>query len=314
MPETQVAIKGNVDKPLVEIDTSAGEVDVQLPEKKSEQDVEIKDDQTATTVDPQPKKDELDQVSDAVQKRIDRLTWKVREAERREKTATEYAKNVQTQLQEQKTRVTKLDDGYVNEFKNRVESQITTAKDQLKLAINAGDAEKQAEAQAVMARLAADQQRLAQLEATKPKAVADGGAVQATVPAVPQPPVNYMGQPVPRPDPKAQSWAQKNAWFGKDDAMTYTAYSMHRKLVEQEGFDANSDEYYNEIDTRMRKEFPHKFEDQTTGTDRPVQAVASASRTSSKPGRKTVRLSSSQVAIAKKLGVPLQEYAKYVKE
>jgi len=306
MPEPQQTVATNVDKPIVDIDTSGPSVNVKLDEKKEESDVEVEEKTTEEVV--ETKSDELDKVSESVQKRIDRLTWKVREAERREKAATDYAKSVQVKLKENENKLTKLDDGYTHEFKNRVESQILTAKDKLKLAINAGDADKQAEAQAILARFAVDQQQLEKFESKKPKPSAAGTPVAQPAAAPPVAPT-----PAP-PDPKAQAWAQKNTWFGKDDAMTYTAYALHKKLTEQEGFDPSSDEYYNEIDNRIKKDFPHKFGDNTPSSDRPVQAVASASRTSSKSGRKTVKLSPSQVAIAKKLGVPLQEYAKYVKE
>ena len=307
MPEAQQSINNNVDKPIVDIDTSGPSVNVALDEKKDEANVEVQEEKITIEETP-PKKDELDTVSDGVQKRIDRLTWKVREAERREKAATDYARSVQLKLKENQNKVQQLDEGYVNEFKNRVESQVTTAKNHLKLAIDAGDAEKQTEAQSILAQLAVDQTRLKQLEAQKPKKLETATEQPVPTPAIQQPPVQ---QP---PDPKAQSWARNNSWFGKDDAMTYTAYSLHKKLTEQEGFDPNSDEYYSEIDKRIRTEFPHKYGDNTPSSDRPVQAVASASRTSSKSGRKTVKLSPSQVAIEKKLGVSLQEYAKYVKE
>ena len=310
MPEPQQKL-GNIDKPIVDIDTSGPGVDVQIDEKKDETgeaNVEVQENTAEKIVEAPTKKDELDSVSDSVQKRIDRLTRKVREAERREKAATDYARSVQSQLKDSKSKITQLDEGYVNEFKTRVDSQIATAKNHLKLAIDAGDAEKQTEAQAILAQLAADQTRLKTLEAQKPKTPAEGTPVPQPAMA---PPVQ---QPAAPPDPKAQQWAQNNTWFGKDDAMTYTAYALHKKLTEQEGFDASSDEYYSEIDKRIRTEFPHKFGDNTPSSDRPVQAVASASRTSSKSGRKTVKLSPSQVAIAKKLGVSLQEYAKYVKE
>ena len=309
MPELQSAASNNVDKAIVDIDTSGPSVNVQVDEKiKDESNVEVEDKTTEEVVQSTSKPDELDKVSESVQKRIDRLTWKVREAERREKAATEYARSVQFKLKDNETKLTRLDDGYTNEFKTRVESQISTAKDKLKLAINAGDADNQAEAQAILAKLAVDQQQIEKFEARKPKTPAEGTPVPQPTMA---PPVQ---QPAAAPDPKAQEWAQNNTWFGKDDAMTYTAYALHKKLTEKEGFDASSDEYYSEIDKRIRTEFPHKFGENTSSNDRPVQAVASASRTSSKSGRKTVKLSPSQVAIAKKLGVSLQEYAKYVKE
>ena len=310
MPELQSAASNNVDKAIVDIDTSGPSVNVQVDEKiKDESNVEVEEKTTEEVVQPVSKPDELDKVSESVQKRIDRLTWKVREAERREKAATEYAKSVQSKLKDNQVKFNQLDEGYVNEFKTRVESQISSAKNHLKLAIDAGDAEKQTEAQAILAQLAADQTRLKTLEAQKPKTPAEGTPVPQ--PTMAPPPLQ---QAPPPPDPRAQEWAQKNTWFGKDDAMTYTAYALHKKLTEKEGFDASSDEYYSEIDKRIRSEFPHKFGDNTPSSDRPVQAVASASRTSSKSGRKTVKLSPSQVAIAKKLGVSLQEYAKYVKE
>ena len=311
MPEAQQSINNNVDKPIVDIDTSGPSVNVAVEEKKEEDNVEVEQDTTIQEVKTtQQSKDELDTVSEGVQKRIDRLTWKVREAERREKAATQYAKSVQHKLKENENKVQQLDEGYVNEFKTRVESQIASAKNHLKLAIDAGDSEKQTEAQTILAQLAVDQNKLRSLESQK----AQIDNIKKEVPVNPQTAAPIQQPIAPPPDPKAQSWAQKNSWFGKDDAMTYTAYSLHKKLTEQEGFDPNSDEYYSEIDNRIRKEFPHKFGDNTTSSDRPVQAVASASRTSSKSGRKTVKLSPSQVAIAKKLGVSLQEYAKYVKE
>jgi len=312
MPEAQQSINNNVGKPIVDIDTSGPSVNVAVEDKQEEEDkVEVQEDTTVEEVKTtQQPKDELDTVSDGVQKRIDRLTWKVREAERREKAATDYAKSVQQKLKANEDKVQQLDQGYVNEFKSRVESQIAAAKNHLKLAIDAGDSEKQTEAQTVLAQLAADQNRLKSLEAQQTKIEKQ----QKEVPVNPQTAAPIQQPTAAPPDPKAQAWAQRNPWFGKDDAMTYTAYSLHKKLTEQEGFDPNSDEYYSEIDNRIKKEFPHKLGDNTTSSDRPVQAVASASRTSSKSGRKTVKLSPSQVAIAKKLGVSLQEYAKYVKE
>ena len=249
-----------------------------------------------------------------VQSRIDKLTKKLREAERREQAAVEFAQGVQTKQTELEKRARQLDTGYVNEFATRVESQTTEAKKQLKDAMDLGDIDAQVEAQQKLARLAVDSDRakrsIDQRERLKKEMEARGvDPEQPQMPQQNQQPQPQATRPAP-PDPKAEEWAEKNEWFGKDEPMTLTSFSIHRKLME-EGFDTSSDDYYKEIDIRMKETFPHKFEQQVS----PTQTVASANRSSPGIRRKgTVRLTPSQVAISKKLGVPLSEYAKYVKE
>ena len=204
----------------------------------------------------------------------------------------------------------KVDDGYVNEFSGRVKSELETAKVALANAVAKGDINAQVEANQNLARLAIEEERI---KATEAQRKAYEESLKNTGQIGDQPVQNNV-QP-PKPDPKAEAWAERNEWFGKDEAMTYASFGIHKKLVEEEGFNPSSDEYYEEIDKRLRDEFPQKFNDggEVQGGKQPAQTVASANRTTS-AGRKTVRLTPSQVAIAKKLGVPLEEYAKYVKE
>jgi GH15 family glucan-1,4-alpha-glucosidase len=292
---------------MVELDTGGNAVDVELKENK-EQEVEEVEDQTSTEK-PKEKKDEREEYSKDVQKRIDRLTYKIREAERREKEALNFAEKVKKEKDELQTKFTKLDDGYVNEFSTRVNSELESAKTALKNAMAAGDVDAQVTANQNLARLAIEQERV---KATEEQRKKYEESLKNTGQTVEQPVQNNV-QP-PKPDPKAEAWAERNEWFGKDEAMTYASFGLHRKLVEEEGFNPSSDEYYEELDKRLRDEFPQKFNDggEVQG-GKPAQTVASANRTT-RTGRKTVRLTPSQVAIAKKLGVPLEEYAKYVKE
>ena len=255
---------------------------------------------------------EVDDYGKKVQSRIDKLTKRAREAERREQAAVQYAQGVQRDSQEIKNRAQQVDSGYVAEYGDRVESQITNAKKELKEAMDLGDTEKQVDAQTKLSRLAIEEERAeshkAQRERLKQEMEARG--VDPRQPQMPQQPYPQQ-RPAPRPpDPKAEDWANKNEWFGQDEPMTLTSFSIHRKLME-EGFDASSDMYYSEVDKRMRDTFPHKFGQQVS----PTQSVASANRGGPVARRKgSVRLTPSQVAISKKLGVPLSEYAKYVKE
>jgi len=255
--------------------------------------------------------EEVDDYGKKVQSRIDKLTKRAREAERREQAAVQYAQGVQRDAQEIKHRAQQVDSGYVAEYGDRVEAQISQAKKELKEAMDLGDTDKQVDAQTKLSRLAVEEERAvshkAQRERLKQEMEARG--VDPRQPQMPQsqPP---QQQRAPRPpDPKAEDWANKNEWFGQDEPMTLTSFSIHRKLVE-EGFDTASDSYYSEIDKRMKDTFPHRFDKVS-----PTQAVSSVNRTGG-PGRRksTVRLTPSQVAISKKLGVPLSEYAKYVKE
>jgi hypothetical protein len=243
-----------------------------------------------------------------VQSRIAKLTRKMREAERREAAAIEYATAIENKRKLDQERFNKVDSDYTAKFEESVKSGMDMAQQKLATAIEAGDATAQVEANKKIAELAFENAKLQQRkEATpvqqeEPVKLADGGQLPKQTP-----------QQMPEADPMAEDWAAKNRWFGTDRAMTFTAFEIHKDLVEKEGYDPKSTEYYTEIDKRIKVDFGHKFGNtDTKQTNRAVQSVASANR-SSKPGRKTVRLTSSQVAIAKKLGVPLEEYAKQLK-
>jgi len=252
--------------------------------------------------------DNFEKAENATQKRIDRLTKKMREAERQREEAVRYAQNVQAEAAELKKRMDTLDTNYVNEYSSRVETEMATAEEKLARAIEIGDTAGVVEAQRKITRLAIENDRAEQAKAQQERYAQQVRAQQESKVQTPMP----QQQPR-RPDPKAEQWAARNAWFGSDEAMTYAAFGVHKKLVENEGFDPQSDEYYNELDRRMATEFPHKLGN--GGSKRPAQTVASVSRsTSGRSSGKKVRLTPSQVAIAKKLGVPLEEYAKYVKE
>ena len=298
--------------PMVELDVSGDSVDVELKEKETKKDtpeVTVKEEQPEEKEESKTEeKDEREEYSEGVKKRIDRMTYKIREAERREKEAVNYAQQVKGERDSLQTKFDKLDDGYVNEFTGRVKSQLESAKIQLKDAVAKGDVDAQVAANQSLARLAIEEERIKATEDQRKKyeeSLKNAGQIGE------QPVQSRVQQP--RPDPKAEAWAEKNEWFGKDEAMTYASFGIHKRLVEEDGFNPTSNEYYEEIDKQIRKEFPHKFSGGEQASSRPVQTVASASRTS-RTGRKTVRLTPSQVAIAKKLGVPLEEYAKYVKE
>ena len=298
-------------EPMVELDTGGNAVDIELKEEKEAQVEEQKDEKVESKeTKKEDKKDEREEYSKDVQKRIDRMTYKIREAERREKEALDFAKKVKKEKDELQGKFDKLDDGYVTEFSTRVKSELEAAKVQLREAVAKGDVDAQVNANQNLARLAIEQERI---NATEQQRKQYEETLKNTGQIGDQPVQNNV-QP-PKPDPKAEAWAERNEWFGKDEAMTYASFGIHKKLVEEEGFNPSSDEYYEEIDKRLREEFPQKFNDggEVQGGKAPVQTVASAKRTTS-AGRKTVRLTPSQVAIAKKLGVPLEEYAKYVKE
>ena len=251
-------------------------------------------------------KDELKEYSEGVQKRIAKLTRKMREAERQREEAVQFAQAAKQDKDRLERKMSTLDKSYVKEFESRVTTNMDAARQALRVAIEAGDVDGQVKAQEQMARLAQDASRLGALkdisEAPTEKEV--------TTPT-------YQQQPQQsRSDPKAEEWAAKNTWFGNDSAMTHTALDLHKVLVEEEGYDPKSDEYYEEVEKRIRLEFPHKF-DKIDGTStervKPTQNVASAKRSASTGRRKTVKLTPSQVAIAKRLGVPLEDYAKQLK-
>ena len=290
------------------LDTSA-QSNEQPVVQDSKPETEIKDQGTDTEA-----KKELEDYSEGVKKRIAKLTKKMREAERQREAAIEYARKIQGEKETLAGRLTKLDTGYVTEMENRIKSSMEAAAAKLAQARTDGDLKAEIAAQTEIAKLGYEDARLSEIKSKQAleTKVDNAKPVQDYVDRLREQPTQQE-QPI-NPDPKAQGWAQKNTWFGQDSAMTYTAFDLHKKLVEEEGYDPQSDEYYAEIDKRIRLEFPHKFATntaQTTNTSKPTQTVASASRAGGKSsGRKTVRLTPSQVAIAKKLGVPLEEYAK----
>ena len=248
--------------------------------------------------------DELQDYSDSVQKRISKLTRKMREAERQREEAVQFAQATKLDKDRLEKKLSTLDQSYVNEFESRVTTNMDAARQALRVAIEAGNVDDQVTAQENMAKLAQDASRLGALKKLNEE----------------QPKQRVVEQPYQAPtprraqtDPKAEDWASKNTWFGSDSAMTHTAFDLHKKLVEEEGYDPQSNEYYEEVDSRIRLEFPHKFdkmEGTTTERAKPAQNVASAKRSAPTGRKKTVRLSPSQVAIAKRLGVPLEDYAK----
>ena len=257
--------------------------------------------------------EEHEDYSKKVKKRIDKLTKKVREAERQQQAAIDYAKNIQQENSALKTRVQSLDVGYVNEYSDRVTSQAESLEKDLETAIATNDTASQVELNKKMAQLAIEQERVRAAKQEQDR-INKQAQYQQQVAAQTPAQAPAQGQAPVRPDPKAEEWANRNEWFGQDEAMTFASFGIHKTLVEEEGFDTNSEDYYSEIDKRMKEAFPHKFGQGSqvvvSEGKRPQQAVASATR-SSNSGRKTVRLSPSEVAIAKKLGVPLDEYAKH---
>ena len=310
----------NAAEEVVPIDDTGPEVDVDVDEDSSlpiepqQPDKPILGDEGGAEAVPEvetekeevAQTDEHQEYSKNVKKRIDKLTGKLRESERREQAATEYAKNVYTENQSLQQAKQNLDGNYIISEANRITAETEAAKNILKKANEEADTEAQVNAQQKLAALAVEAQRVQALN--QERNVRQGqvpAPQQFTQETVPQP----QQETYPEPDPNAQDWAEENPWFGNDRAMTMTSFVIHQDLL-NEGFDATSNEYYDEVNKRIRTEFPHKFEGKTQA-NRPAQAVASAKR-SAKSGRKTVRLTPSQVTIAKKLGVPLEEYAKYV--
>ena len=305
------------EKKTVDIDTSGPETEINVPEEKDESVVDTAPKEETTEqekvteeiVDTEKKEDEkLEDYSKGVQSRIAKLTRKMREAERREAAAIEYATAIENKRKLDQERFNKVDSDYTAKFEESVKSGMDMAQKQLATAIEQGDATAQVEANKKIAELAFENAKLQQrkqatpVQQETPVKLSDGGQLP-----------NQTPQQMPQADPMAEDWAAKNRWFGTDRAMTFTAFEIHKDLVDKEGYDPKSNEYYEEIDKRIRVDFGHKFDNnETKQTNRAVQSVASANR-SSKPGRKTVRLTSSQVAIAKKLGVPLEEYAKQLK-
>ena len=305
MPEEE---KVKPSEKLVDIDTSGPETDVAVEEVKEEAVVETKEEEPRITeIKEEPVKEDskLEDYSKGVQSRIAKLTRKMREAERREAAATEYASSLEQARRQDQDRFTKIDSDYTKKFEENVKTGMDSAQNELARAIESGDAKAQVEANKRIAELAFDNAKLKQRKVEqeeKPVQLSDGGNLPRQTP-----------QSLPTADPMAEEWASRNTWFGQNRAMTFTAFEIHKDLVEKEGFDTKSNEYYAEIDRRIKVDFPHKFDNSgDKQSPRANQLVASASR-SVKPGRKTVRLTSSQVHIAKKLGVPLEDYAKQLK-
>ena len=321
-------------EPMVDIDTSGPGADVELPEEKPEAEVETKEEDSSPAPQaeepreekaegsdaqpeaekkqeqkPEQKKEELETYSKDVQRRIAKLTKKWREAERQKEEALSFAKNQKEAKEKLQKKYSKVEQAGVKDREQRITSGLQAAAAKLAAAKEAGDLAAEVEANKEIARLGYEEARLNEAKA----AYEDMAKAEPKSEEIPK----VSPQQTAAPDPKAEAWGAKNKWFGTDTAMTYTAFDLHKKLVDEEGFDPQTDEYYAEIDKRIRLEFPNKFD--TTDdkvqqdTAKPTQIVASAKRSVNKSGRKTVRLTPSQVAIAKKLGVPLEEYAKQMK-
>ena len=323
------------EKKTVDIDTSGPDVEVELPEEKkedvvveqptedktyeNERETKLEDGGSAGDSSEKPveqpsvqednkqqsESKEAEEYSEGVKKRIAKLTKKMREAERQREEALRYAESVKKERDEFKTQANTLDKDYTTEMENRISGQLAAAQAKLTAARQAEDPKAETEALTAISQLGYEQGRLAELKTQNEMREKAAKEEPAEKPIRQQ-----QTQQAAPPDPKAEQWASKNEWFGTDSAMTYTAFDLHRKLTEEEGIDPKSDEYYTEIDRRIRLEFPHKFDKPVSKpVSKPTQTVASATR-SPKANAKTVRLTSSQVAIAKKLGVPLEEYAK----
>ena len=319
------------DVPMVDIDTSGPGADVELEEKKPEGEIETVEtkeedsspapqeaeeprEEKAEGSDAQPeakqeekpeqKKEELETYSKDVQRRIAKLTKKWREAQRQADEALKFAENQKSQKEKLQKKYSQIEQVGVKDREEKIKSGLAASAAKLAAAKEAGDLAAEVEANKEIARLGYEEARL-----NEAKAAYEAAKDEPKTQEIPK----ILPKREAQPDPKAEAWGAKNKWFGTDNAMTYTAFDLHKKLVDEEGYDPNSDEYYSEIDKRIRLEFPNKFDTTNENTTKPTQIVASAKRSVNKSGRKTVRLTPSQVAIAKKLGVPLEEYAKQMK-
>ncbi len=297
-----------------------GQIDLEFTEEA--QDVILEDNNEsestaeAPVVETSADEDDHEKYSNSVQKRINQLTKRAKEAEREREEALRYAQNIQAENTDVKQRLQTLDRSYIDEYGHRVSSEQARAKDELKSAIEMGDTDRQMQAQERITQLTLAADKHAQAKASR-EAQAQQAQQQQEY-AQQQQAQQQQYQPAPRqaaPDQKAEEWASKNDWFGEDDAMTFAAFGLHKKLVQEEGFDPASNDYYDALDSRMKNAFPHRFPDEeVTRQNRSGQTVAGVSRSKGTGRGKKVRLSPSQVTIAKRLGVPLEEYAKYVKE
>ena len=310
---------------MVDIDTSGPGADVELPEEKLENEIETKEDSSSAPQEsteekveasdekqetkqeekPEAKKDELQDYSKDVQRRIAKLTKKWREAERQKEEAITFAQIQKEEKENLQKKYSSVEQAGVKDREERIKSGMQAAAAKLAAAREQQDFAAEVEAQKEIARLGYEEARLVETKQMAEEAAKVAPKQQELLRITPQ--------RTEQADPKAESWGAKNRWFGTDTAMTYTAFDLHRKLTDEEGFDPSSDEYYAEIDKRIRLEFPQKFDITNTNSTKPTQIVASARRSVNNSGRKTVRLTPSQVAIAKKLGVPLEEYAKQLK-
>ena len=308
-PDAEVTIEETKDEAVIETENTEQETENTEQEK-----VETKQELEEGGEAKEKKDDEqLEDYSKGVQSRIAKLTRKMREAERREKAALEYAKAVEAKRQTVETKFTKVNEDYVKQFETRVKTGLDSVQKELASAIENADAASQIEAQKKIAALSIDEARLNALKEQQTNTTTTKEEPAPRLSAA-DPLSDSAQKPLPAPDPRAEDWASQNTWFGKDRAMTYTAFEIHKDLTEREGFDPQTDEYYVEVDKRIRLEFPQKFDTKESQTSKPTQNVASVKRSSNvRSGRQTVRLTSSQVAIAKKLGVPLEEYAKQIK-
>tara|TARA_R100000234_G_scaffold115460_1_gene91500 strand:- start:9816 stop:10757 length:942 start_codon:yes stop_codon:yes gene_type:complete len=300
MPEAEAKTK-ETEELSIEVEEPSEDALTDEPEVEQQKTVAKTDE-----LEPKPEEstEELEKYSENVNKRIGKLTAKLREAERREKAATEYAQSVQKELEENQKKTLNLDSSYLQEFGDRIKFQEEALKSQLKLAIDRDDVDKQTEIQKALADLAVDNNRLnfAKSEKEKQEKETEVKPEQNTAQA----------QVQQQPDPKAQEWANKNTWFGSDEPMTLTAFSIHKKLIETEGYDGKSDEYYAEIDKRMREEFPHKFDDvtETKSNGRATPPVGGATRGNQRGNQVKIKLNKSEVAIARKLGITNEQYAR----
>ena len=302
---------------LPEETVKEGAQPIDVPEKKPEGEVEVKETppveekpaelitEKEEPVKAESEKNELEEYSDGVKKRIAKLTKRMREAERQRDESTKYAKSVLSEQKTLKARLAKIDKGFVSEMENRIVSGIEAAQSKLATARENNDLKAEVEASKEIAKLGYEEARLAEMKVKQADQEKEVKQQPLKQPLLQQ-------ENLPKPDARATEWAETNSWFGKDEPMTYTAFSLHKKLVEEEGYDPQSEDYYGELDRRIKLEFPHKFGKTTEVTTKPTQTVASATRGVKKAGRRTVQLTSSQVAIARKLNVPLEEYAKQI--
>ena len=285
--------------------------EVELPESETEEtEQETKVEKEEVTKSGQ--EDEIEDYSEGVKKRINKLTYKVRESERREQAAIEYAQSVQDELNKTKNKLSKTDKNLYDEYSTRVSSELNSAQERYKKAYESGDTDALLESQKDLAKLAVEEESLKRV---KPEAETETEVTQGEQQVAPkwtQP--AQQQQQAPQPDPKAKAWAEKNEWFGDDLAMTTAAFAFHRQLTEGEGYDPTSDEYYKEVDKRLAESFPHKLGNTQKEVRETVAGSSKGVGTTKARSRRTIKLTPSQVAIAKRLGVPLEEYAKHIKE